>query len=401
MTVGDQNDSELLAEIAFSKSHVAFQELVRRHGGMVIAVCRRMLDDVHDADDAAQAVFLVLWQQVGKLRGRASVAGWLHHVARNVCRNAKRTRSVRQQREREAAEMNTNTAKEIDVWHDIKELLDEELNRLPEKYRLPIILFHLEGRSLEEIAVLLATKASTIGTRLSRARELLASRLVRRGVAVSGSVLSTTLANNAGAAIVPATFASTTVQAASLLATGKLAAGGALSATSAALAKGTIRTMSLTKLKLVAFATLAVVAVVSGGAMIVNLAYGMSAEQRAEVARLEGTWTVVGMERGGQPLPEDQYKPLNSRWIFDGSNLSRKQLLPDGKEVSEDLTIRLDPTALPKTMDASQLGKTVLGIYELKGNTLVVCVDRRGPRPTQLKTQANSSITLYTLERAK
>jgi RNA polymerase sigma factor (sigma-70 family) len=108
-----------------------------------------------DAEDAAQAVFVVLWKKASDLRKRDSIAGWLHRVARNVCMDARKAQRIRQQRERQAAQMSGQNEYSDDGWSDIKEYLVHELNRLREKYRLPIILFHLEGRSQEEIAVLL------------------------------------------------------------------------------------------------------------------------------------------------------------------------------------------------------------------------------------------------------
>jgi RNA polymerase sigma factor (sigma-70 family) len=271
-------DGTLLAEVAAGGSGECFEQLVGRHAHMVLGVCRRQLGNGHDAEDAAQAVFLVLWKKAGSLRGRASVAGWLHHVARNVCRNAKRAKSVRQAREREAAKMNQKIETPAESWDEIKEVLDDELDRLPEKYRLPIILSDMEGQSQEEIATLLETNRATIATRIRRGREMLRSRLARRGVTIGISALAASLTTNACTAALPVTFTSTTTQAAMLYAGGKLAAGGLLSAKTAALAEGTLKMLTIAKMKMAA-AVIVTATVVTGGsvAVVQQVAQGESA----------------------------------------------------------------------------------------------------------------------------
>ena len=145
-------DGDLLDKVSTAGSGASFEELVRRHAGMVLGLCRRLLADAEDADDAAQAVFLVLWVKAGSLRRRSTVAGWLHRVAWHVCRNAKRGKIVRTTHERRAAESRQQSSDDNPPCHDpIQDVLDEEMERLPDKYRLPLVLFHLEGRSIEEI----------------------------------------------------------------------------------------------------------------------------------------------------------------------------------------------------------------------------------------------------------
>ena len=203
VTTDDVSDGQLLAEVACSGSNACFELLVRRHGPMVRGVCQRLLRDVHEADDAAQAVFLVLWKKAGKLRRHSCLAGWLHQVTRNVCLHATRARAIRDRHEGEAAQMAEQFPSQHELCDEIEEALDAELDGLVEKYRLPIILFHLEGRTLKEIATLLDTKVSTIGMRLNRGRELLRSRLARRGITTGVAALATTLTVNTCSAAVP------------------------------------------------------------------------------------------------------------------------------------------------------------------------------------------------------
>jgi len=257
-------DGQLLTEVASASSQTSFEELVRRHGALVYNECCRLLANSHDAEDAAQAVFLVLWKKANGLRTRPTVAQWLHRVAINVCRNAQRARIVRRTHERRAAELYGRRSGGQDASGELKDFLDEDLDRLPERYRLPLILFHLEGRSIEEIGALLSVNNSTIGTRLSRGREMLRARLARRGIAVGTAALWAAMGSDAGATALPSTFVATTTQSACLFAAGKVSATGALSARATALANGAIRMMAVAKYKLGAAAMVAAALIGAG-----------------------------------------------------------------------------------------------------------------------------------------
>jgi RNA polymerase sigma factor (sigma-70 family) len=179
-------DAELIARWCAGSDASALEALIRRHGGMVLGVCRRTLGNAADADDAFQATFLIFVQKGRTLSRPEQVAGWLHAVALRVARKARATRARR--REREA--VNVDTVDPADVANAdpaadsrvLRRTIDEELDRLPEKYRLPIVLCELEGRSLEEAAQLLGWPKGTVAGRLSRGRELLRQRLSRRGI---------------------------------------------------------------------------------------------------------------------------------------------------------------------------------------------------------------------------
>src|SRR5262249_52621408 len=151
--------------------------LVRRHGPMVLAVCRRSLGRAADADDAFQAAFLVLVRDACRIRVPGSVAGWLHGVAVRVCREV-RVREIRRRAREQRAQHPTADAD----LRELRTILDEELDRLPAKYRDPLVLHHLEERTKEETARLLGWAEGTVSGRLARARELLRGRLERRGV---------------------------------------------------------------------------------------------------------------------------------------------------------------------------------------------------------------------------
>jgi RNA polymerase sigma factor (sigma-70 family) len=171
-------DGELVGRWAAGADPDALEALVRRHGGMVFGVCRRALGNTPDADDAFQSTFLVLVRKAHTLARPEQVAGWLHGVALRVATKARAERGRRQQRE--GTIVDVPAPDRPDDTTDLRRVLDEELDKLPEKYRLPIVLCELEGRTLEEAAKLLGWPKGTVAGRLSRGRELLRQRLSRR-----------------------------------------------------------------------------------------------------------------------------------------------------------------------------------------------------------------------------
>ena len=187
------SDAQLLgrfAEAHDSTAESAFRELINRHGPMVMGVCRQILRHPHDADDAFQATFLVLVRKARSIRVGESLAPWLYGVAYRTALRARaiasRYRSAAVEQLEEPMDSSSNHA----CHFDLRPLLHEELNRLPGKYREPIVLCHLEGKTHEEAARLLQWPVGTVSGRLSRGRELLRSRLKRRGMEVSPAVLS-------------------------------------------------------------------------------------------------------------------------------------------------------------------------------------------------------------------
>jgi RNA polymerase sigma factor (sigma-70 family) len=171
-------DAELLARWCGDADRDALELLIRRHGGLVLGVCRRVLGNTPDADDAFQAVFLILVRKAASLTRPEQVAGWLHGVALRVARKARADRARRH--EREAPMVEPVAPVPPDDVRDLRRVLDEELERLPDKYRLPILLCELEGQTLEQAARQLGWPKGTVAGRLSRGRELLRRRLDRR-----------------------------------------------------------------------------------------------------------------------------------------------------------------------------------------------------------------------------
>jgi RNA polymerase sigma factor (sigma-70 family) len=251
------SDGQLLGHYIEQRDEAAFEALVRRHGPMVLGVCRRILGNIHDADDAFQAAFLVLVRKAGSVVPRETIANWLHGVARQTAVKARAMSARRHRREQPFAELPDAAASQREPDGDWQELLDEELSRLPEKYRAPIVLCDLEGKTRKDAARQLGWPEGTVSGRLSRARSLLARRLRRRGVALSAAALAGALTPAVASASVSLTLAESTVKAAGLFAAGQATSHSVASA----VAEGVIKTMLLTKLKnlAVGFVTVAFV----------------------------------------------------------------------------------------------------------------------------------------------
>ncbi|HEY1861009.1 MAG TPA: RNA polymerase sigma factor [Gemmataceae bacterium] len=249
-------DGQLLDGFLVDREEAAFEALVRRHGPMVLGVCRRVLADPHDAEDAFQATFLVFVRKAASIAQRGLLANWLYGTAYRTALEARATRLRRQARERTVRVMPDQEAPSMnDSWEHVQPLLDRELERLPDKYRVPVILCDLEGKTRKEAARQLGWPEGTVSGRLARARTLLARRLGRHGLAFSGGALAVALSQNAASASMPASLVSSTVKAAACVAAGQAAA---VSAPVAALTKGVLKAMLMTKLKIGTAVVLAV-----------------------------------------------------------------------------------------------------------------------------------------------
>ena len=261
-------ERQLLEDYVSRRDEAAFAALVRRHGPMVWAVCRRVLGNHHDAEDAFQATFLVLVRRAASIASRELLANWLYGVARQTALKARANAAKRKVRERQAAQIPEPAASQRDPWRDVQPVLDEELSRLPDRYRGIIVLCDLEGKTRKEVAGQLGCPEGTVASRLVRARAMLAKRLAQRGVALSSGTLAATLAQQATASM-PNAVADSTIKAASLLAAGKAAATGAVSVHVAALTEGVLKAMLFTKLK-AAVAVLLVLGFLATGATILT-----------------------------------------------------------------------------------------------------------------------------------
>ena len=241
-TAAGLTDVQLLDRFASRGDGPAFSALVSRHGPMVLGVCRGVLKDPHDAEDAFQATFLVLVRKAGSLAGVRTLGGWLYRVAYRVALEANARAARRRRREAQGVEMNAAEDRHREPDGDLAPAIHEEIRRLPEKYRDPIVLCDLEGLTREQAADQLRWPVGTVSGRLARARELLRGRLTRRGIAVSGGLTGSLLADRATAAV-PAAWAEATIEAATAVAKGA----GAASAVASVLAGDVARRMAMTR----------------------------------------------------------------------------------------------------------------------------------------------------------
>jgi len=202
---GELADEDLVEQFLRGQqigSDDAFIVLVKRHGPMVLGICRFVLDQEADAEDAFQATFLILARKAPSIRNRALLAVWLHEVAYRTAVKARFGIIRRRFRERQSVSMSPpqfvpDRQHEDAAWNELRPVLHDEVRRLPDKYRLPVILSYLEGKTNEEVAELLHWPIGTVKVRLSRARALLQSRLMRRGLTLSAAFLRAALADGA------------------------------------------------------------------------------------------------------------------------------------------------------------------------------------------------------------
>jgi RNA polymerase sigma factor (sigma-70 family) len=255
-----RTDAQLLARFLTCRDEAAFAVLVRRHGPMVLGVCRRVLGHAQDAEDAFQAAFLVLARKAGSLLKGEAVGSWLYLVAYRAALRARAGRARRRAREKQVDEM-PHAEVQPEPAQDWRPLLDEELGLLPEKHRAPLVLCDLEGQSHREAARQLGLTTGTLARRLVAGRRLLAERLSRRGVTLSGGALAVALAEGAAAAV-PAPWVHATARAATLLSAGEAVA---VATPAALLMKEVLRAMLMTKLRIYVATALLAVLLGAGG----------------------------------------------------------------------------------------------------------------------------------------
>ncbi len=409
-------DGELLECFLDGRDEAAFEAIVRRHGSMVLGVCRRLLGHEHDAEDAFQATFLVLARRAESVSPRDRVGSWLYGVACRTALELRRSNARRRGRETQVSELPHPTVEPPGAALELRPLLDEELSRLPDKYRVPMVLCELEGRSRKEVAGQLRLPEGTLSSRLATARKLLALRLARRGLALSAAALAAALSEEAARAGVPAPLVTSAVK-------GAVSAAVVVPARVAALAKGVEKAMLLSRLKAGALVLLAAtLAVLGAGAFAyhaagdekggpgrptkdrpggrvagVPAAAGRPAPKDPKTDRdlLQGMWNVVWIELQGKFEENDDYK-----LHFQGD---RCDLWKKGR-VDEEMTYTLDPSAKPKRIDLKEVRgtpKVKPGIYELNGDRLKVCFVERGDRPAEFRTQRGTQQVLLVLEREK
>lgn len=400
----ERTDGQLLEGFLADHDEAAFAALVRRHGPMVLGVCRRILGNDADSDDAFQATFLVLVRKAGSLRSRSILGDWLHGVARHVALKARASAMHRRAKEQVVARSDATTEETRNDWLP---LLDEELARLPEKYRLPVILCELEGKTRQEASKQLGWPEGTVAGRLDRARAMLAKSLARRGLIVASGALAIVLSQNVATACVTQPLLVATVNAAKSVASGQAPAADVVSVKVGALTEGVLKTMFLSKLKTIV-TVLLTVALVGGVAGLLGyraLAGGTGDQPKPESKEkvptksdadaIQGSWSTVAQEANGEKQEKDKLK--KHTWIFDGEKLTIKE-----ENNAREHSFKLDPGKNPKTIDiADKRGDGIgLGIYKLDGDTLTMALDKpQRDRPKEFTTKKESTHVVVVLKR--
>jgi HlyD family secretion protein len=243
-TVRDLTDGQLLERFATDRgesAELAFAVLVERHGPMVLRVCRGVLADPHDTQDAFQATFLVLVRKARALWVRDSLGPWLHQVAYRTASCARSTDARRRRLERRAA-ISVEAAR-VEPVDELERVLHEEIDRLPDRYRAPVVLCDLEGRTHEQVARHLGWPVGTVKSRLSRGRERLRDRLLRRGLTPDAGLIASTLSFDSSMASISTALVDSTAGAATRFLTVQSIVRGS----AASLAQGVLRSMTMTR----------------------------------------------------------------------------------------------------------------------------------------------------------
>jgi RNA polymerase sigma factor (sigma-70 family) len=328
----DRTDGQLLECFVGRRDEAAFTALVRRHGPMVLGVCRRVLHNAHDAEDAFQATFLVLVRQAASIRKLDSLGSWLHGVAFRTALRARSDAARRRVRER-GAPMAAEEPSDVLAWRELRAVLDEEVNRLPEQYRAPFVLCHLEGHTNAQAARRLGFPLGSLSKRLARARHLLRLRLSRRGVTLAPGLLLTLLADEAAAKL-PARVVDATVGAA-------LRSGAGISPQVTAVADAVHKSLAAAPFK-VGAVLLALAALALGAGLIAHQVPAVKPAEGKQQAQAkpptpkpseipEKITPQVRTDRYGDPLPDGALVRLGTVRFRVGFLTYSLAVSPDGK----------------------------------------------------------------------
>jgi RNA polymerase sigma factor (sigma-70 family) len=331
-----RSDACLLHSFTHDHDEAAFAALVRRHGGLVLGVCRRVLRHRQDAEDAFQATFLILARHAASIRHTEAVASWLYRLAYRTAASAGAAMAKRHTRDRTAAHRPPAEPPSEAAWREMEAILHEELARLPDKYRAPFVLCCLEGKSGTDAAHALGWTEGTVRGRLTQARRLLQQRLTRRGIELSAMLCAAVLSRDAVSAAVPCRLLASTVVAARGLLTGAAVATGTVSATTAVLLREVTKTMFTTKCKTVTALLLTLSLLAGAGALLhralahaTEIAVPVSASATAPTPISEG-----GLRQGTEPLPAGTVMRLGTTRLRPGGSVEQLVFSPDGTKLA-------------------------------------------------------------------
>lgn len=413
------DDQELLERFVIQRDEQAFAGLVRRHGPMVMGVCRRVLVRFHDAEDACQATFLVLARRASAIRRRKSVASWLHGVAARVAWNMKKDEQ-RRQRDRVPRAGIANSASARDQL-DFLAILDEELAQLPETNRQPLILCYLQGLTQQAAARQLGWPRGTLKRRLERGRKLLHHRLTRRGLALGAGGLATLQAGAGALQPISSQRTQGLAKSAGPFADGRIPPPALVPPRVIQMAEGVLRAMVTKPVKFIVLAAFGL-ALLCGGALLIAQAAIPEAPPeiplpvalqpapegskeksppKTDLDLLQGTWKVTALNSGGFQFPAADYQKIRIRF-------QEKTILWDNPGDVVESGFTLDPAKKPKQIDIGTKGPpgkptadglSGVGIYKLEGNKLTICLTVPNPAARPKDFKPRGQMTLYILER--
>ena len=262
-----EQDFCLLDRFVQDRDEKAFEMLIHRHGPMVWRTCQRVARQTSDAEDAFQSTFLVLCRKVGSIGRRESLGGWLHQVAYRIALKASSRRTSRRLDEEQLPAHDADPATGF-LQSELRQDLDEALSRLPQKYRVPLVLCCLEGKTRTCAAAELSWAEGTLSSRLAKGKDLLRTQLLRRGVTLPAVALATLLAEECAARALPHSLLRATLKLKSLFMLGEAAVSGGQAVRAVVMAQGALHTMFLTKLKIAALVLLSAGILVAGAGMV-------------------------------------------------------------------------------------------------------------------------------------
>jgi RNA polymerase sigma factor (sigma-70 family) len=393
-------DGELLDGFVVRRDGAYFEALVRRHGPMVLGVCRRVLRDHHDAEDAFQAAFLVLARRAAAVP-RAAVGNWLYGVAYRTALGARRAAARRRARQRSEDAMPHPTTGPAEDWAELRPLLDAELSRLPDRYRSAVVLCDLEGLTRAEAARQLGVPEGTVSGRLTTARRMLADRLARRGVTLSAAALGALLGQGVAAAV-PTPLVAATVQAGEALAGGTAA--GVVAPQVTALADGVARGLGFARWKPVLLVW-ALALPAAGGVAVVAVgepekiappdppAVVSPRPEPTARERLQGEWRIVKAESDGESVLDPGFR--GTRFVFAGERFVYRTNNRD-REGKYQLDAALSPAILTLSLGEDAV---MACIFEVTDRQLKVCWRKLGPRPVAFDTTRERDVVLFILDK--
>jgi RNA polymerase sigma factor (sigma-70 family) len=401
-------DGQLLERFAERHEQAAFAELVRRHGRLVWGVCRHLVQHEQDAEDAFQATFLALALKAAALGKSRALAGWLHEAAFRSAMQIKRQAARQRVHEQQACLMPERKSHDELSWRELQAVLDEEIQRLPEKYRAPFVLCCLEGKSKAEAAKDLGWKEGTVSGRLAEARKQLQRRLARRGVSLSAILCAGALTQEASGAAAPATLMAATVRVASQVTAGGAAASEVVSAKVVGALNAVTKTALPSQFKVAIAFVVALAIAASGAGLILSQSSAARAPdenriqqperggQRAEPPNADEAKS-SRLDRYGDPLPAEAISRLGSVRFRHGSLITSLAFTPDGKQLvsHSDDALRIWDAATGRELGHATVEPDdgIIATFVTRDGKTVITMERvRGMRPIRVRNRSDLAV---------